>query len=144
MAKLMNQLADEMLRGPRPLSPADRELIATYVSAANNCVYCQMVHGAIAAYYLGGDEQIVAQVKDNFQSAPISGKLKALLTIAEQVQRRGKKVRVVDINRARKQGATDLEIHDTVLIAAMFSMCTGKWVGSRGARRNGRKGRDRK
>jgi len=140
----MSHLADEMLHGPRLLSPADRELIATYVSAANGCVYCQTIHGAIAAYHLGGDEQIVAQVKDNFRTAPISGKLKALLTIADQVQRGGKSVRVVDINRARKQGATDLEIHDAVLVAAMFCMCTGKWVDSRHARRNGKNGKDAK
>jgi uncharacterized peroxidase-related enzyme len=130
----MNQLADKLLCGP--LSLVERELIATYVSAANDCVYCQTVHGAIAAYHMGGDEQIVTQVKDNFRTAPISGKLKALLMIADQVQRRGKKVRVTDINRARKQGASDLEIHDTVLIASMFCTCTGRWLDSRRSRKS--------
>jgi uncharacterized peroxidase-related enzyme len=137
----MNELADDLLRGPHLLSPADRELIATYVSAANDCVYCQTVHGAIAAHHMGGDEEIIAQVKHDFRTAPISGKLKALLMIAEQVQRGGKMVRIADVNRARKQGATDLEIHDTVLIAAMFCMCTGNWKGSRRARRSGKNGK---
>jgi uncharacterized peroxidase-related enzyme len=140
----MDELADKLHCEPHLLSLVDRELIATYVSAANDCVYCQLVHGAIAAYHLGGDEQIVAQVKDDFRTAPISGKLKALLTIAEQVQRGGKKVRATDINRARRQGATDLEIHDTLLIATMFCTCTGKWAGSRRARRKGNNGRDAK
>ena len=81
-----NNEVDEQI-GPRPasraalLSLADRELIATYVSAANDCIYCQTVHGAIAAHHMGGDEQIVAQVKHDFRTAPISGKLKALLKI---------------------------------------------------------------
>jgi uncharacterized peroxidase-related enzyme len=131
----MEQLADKLSCGPHLLSLVDRELIATYVSAANDCVYCQMVHGAIAAYHMGGDEQIVAQVKDDFRTAPISGRLKALLTIADRVQRGGKKVRVTDINRARRQGASDLEIHDTVLIATMFCTCTGRWLDSRRSRK---------
>ena len=131
----MDELADRLLCGPHLLSLVDRELIATYVSAVNHCVYCQVVHGAIAAYHMGGNEQIVAQVKDDFRTAPISGKLKALLTIAEQVQRAGKKVKAKDINRARRQGATDLEIHDTVLIATMFCTCTGSWLDSRRSRK---------
>jgi uncharacterized peroxidase-related enzyme len=133
-AESMNQLADELLCGPHILSLADRELIATYVSAASDCVYCQTIHGAIAAQHLGGGEQIVAEVKDNFRTARISGKLKALLIIADRAQRGGKTIRARDVNRARKQGASDLDIHDTVLIAAMFCMCTGKRTGSRRAR----------
>jgi uncharacterized peroxidase-related enzyme len=136
----MSELADELLRGPQLLGQADRELIATYVSAANDCVYCQTIHGAIAAHYLGGAELLVAQVKEDFRQAPISGKLKALLTIAHQAQPGGKKTRVVDINRARKQGASALEIHDTILIALMFCMCTGKRAGSRRAHTNRRNG----
>jgi uncharacterized peroxidase-related enzyme len=138
----MNEMADDLLRGPQFLSPVDRELIATYVSAANDCVYCQTIHGTIAAYHMGGDERLVAQVKDDFRTASISAKLKALLVIADQVQQGGKKIRVVDIRRARKQGATDLEIHDTVLIAAMFCMCTGKWTGHRRRRRTHKNGKN--
>ena len=134
----MNKLGHDLPRGPHLLSLADRELIATYVSAVNDCIYCQTVHGAIAAHHMGGDEQIVAQVKHDFRTAPISGKLKALLMIADQVQRGGEKVRVADLNRARKQGATDLEIRDTVLIATMFCKCTGNWRGSRRARKSGK------
>lgn len=129
--KLMNRLADELFGGPHLLSAVEREIIATYVSAANDCVYCQTVHGALAAHHLGGGEQIVAQVKDDFRTAPISAKLKALLTIADRVQRGAKRVRVADIKRARTQGASDFEIRDTVLIAAMFCMCTGNGWGGR-------------
>jgi hypothetical protein len=61
-------------------------------------------------------------VKRDFESAPVSDKLKSLLAIAARVQQGGKHVQPVDIERARQQGATDLEIHDTVLIAAAFCM----------------------
>jgi len=122
-AKPMNELVDLLLRGPHTLSPGERELIATYVSAENDCRYCQTIHGAIAAHHLGGDEELVLNVKRDFEHAGVSSKLKALLAIAGKVQVSGKNVTAADVERARKEGATDLEIHDTVLIAAMFSMC---------------------
>jgi uncharacterized peroxidase-related enzyme len=122
-AKPLNELVDVLLRGPSTLSPGERELIATYVSARNDCTYCQTIHGAIAAYHLAGNEELVQRVKLDFEQAGISEKLKALLAIAGKVQLGGKNVTSEDIARARGLGATDLEIHDTVLIAALFCMC---------------------
>lgn len=121
-AKPLNELADVLLRGPNSLSPADRELIATYVSSQNDCYFCQHAHGAVAAYRLGGNEKLIDEVKANFQSAAITDKLKALLAIAGSVQKGGKQVTNEQIARARSQGASDKESHDTVLIAAAFSM----------------------
>jgi uncharacterized peroxidase-related enzyme len=121
-AKPLNELAEALLHAPNSLPQADRELIATYVSSLNDCYFCQTVHGAIAAACLHGDEDIVGQVKRNFALADISEKLKALLAIAGKVQRDGKLVTADDIAAARAQGATDIEIHDTVLIAAAFCM----------------------
>jgi uncharacterized peroxidase-related enzyme len=121
-AKPLCELGDVLLHQPNSLSAADRELIATYVSSLNDCFYCQTSHGAIAAYHLGGDESTVAEVKKSPGTAPISDKLKALLAIAGKVQKGGKYVQHEDIEKARQQGATDREIHDTVLIAAAFCM----------------------
>jgi len=118
----LSELAEILLHQPGTLSLAERELIATYVSSRNDCFYCQTAHGAIAANHLGGGGELVAQVKRDFERAAVSGKLKALLAIAGQVQLGGKNVRPEDVARARQQGATDLEIHDTVLIAAAFCM----------------------
>jgi alkylhydroperoxidase/carboxymuconolactone decarboxylase family protein YurZ len=69
-----------------------------------------------------GDAALVEKVKLDYANAPISPKLKALLAIAGKVQQDGKLVTAADVEAARKEGATDLEIHDTVLIAAAFSM----------------------
>jgi len=121
-AKPLRQLAEILLRAESTLTPGERELIATYVSALNDCHYCQTVHGCTAAAYLGGDDALVEAVKRNPGEAEISEKLKALLAIAARVQRDGKLVRAEDVERARALGATDLEIHDTVLIAAAFCM----------------------
>jgi uncharacterized peroxidase-related enzyme len=121
-AKPLNELVNVLLRGPHTLSPGERELIATYVSAQNDCRYCQTIHGAVAAHHLQ-DEALVAAVKVDPQPTPISDKLKALLVIAGRTARSGRDVTVEDVERARQAGATDLEIHDTVLIAAVFCMC---------------------
>ena len=118
----LNELADVLLRGPNTLTPAEREMIATYVSSQNDCHFCQTIHGAVAAHHLGGNEELVRKIKLDFEAAAISGKLKALLAIACRVQKGGKQVTTEDSARARQQGATDKEIHDTVLIAAAFCM----------------------
>ena len=121
-AKPLNELAETLLHAPNSLAPGERELIATYVSYLNDCYFCQTVHGAIAAAHLDGDEDLVRRVKADFQHADISAKLKALLVIASKVQRGGKHVTAADVEEARNAGATDIEIHDTVLIAAAFCM----------------------
>jgi uncharacterized peroxidase-related enzyme len=121
-ARPLSELAEILLRGESTLTRAERELIATYVSAGNDCDYCRTSHGAIAAQYLGGDEKLVAEVSEEPEGAAVSAKLKALLAIAEKVRKGGRNVTSEDIVRARAEGATDLEIHDTVLIAAAFSM----------------------
>ena len=114
--------ADVLLRGLNTLAPAERELIAIHVSAKNDCAYCQTIHSAIAAHHLGGDEEILAQVRQDFRKSPIPEKLKALLSIAGKVRGDGMNLTDADVQGARKLGATDLEIHDTVLIAAAFCM----------------------
>ena len=121
-AKPLNELAEVLLRGPNSVTSGEREMIASYVSSQNDCFFCHTVHGAAAAHHLGGNEALVKQVKLDFEAAPVSDKLKALLAIAGKVQKGGKSVTPEDIARARQKGATDKEIHDTVLIAAAFCM----------------------
>lgn len=121
----MRQLAETLLRGPSTLSSADRETIAAWVSSRNDCRFCQLSHSAAAAEHLGGQDAhyaLVDAVKADPDSAAISPKLKSLLRIAGKVQQGGKHVTAADIAAARAEGATDLEIHDTVLIAAAFCM----------------------
>jgi uncharacterized peroxidase-related enzyme len=111
--KPLRELVEVLLRGPNTLTAAEREMIATYVSSENDCYYCQHSHGAAAAEHLGGNYELVDQIKREFAAAPVSDKLKALLAIAGKVQQGGKQVTSSDVDRARQQGATDKEIHDT-------------------------------
>jgi uncharacterized peroxidase-related enzyme len=124
-ARPLNDLVQTLLHDPATstLTPGERELIATYTSSLNQCKYCASTHGAIAKYQLDGNEKVVLDVMHNdLSAAEVSEKLKALFRIAGKVQDNGKKVSPEDIAFARAQGATDKEIHDTVLIAAAFCM----------------------
>jgi len=120
----LNLLVQTLLHDPATstLTPGERELIAAYTSRLNTCKYCASTHGSIARYQLGKDAEIVDQVLENPEKASISDKLKALLKISAKVQQDGKNVTPSDISLAKKEGATDKEIHDTVLITAAFCM----------------------
>jgi uncharacterized peroxidase-related enzyme len=121
-AKPMNALAEVLLRSDNSLTRGERELIGTYVSYLNDCFFCQNAHGGLAQHYLECDMAFIDGVKANMQAADLSEKLKALLVIAASVQKGGKHVTQQQVEKAKGLGATDMEIHDTVLIAAAFCM----------------------
>ncbi|MBL8004927.1 MAG: peroxidase-related enzyme [Candidatus Kapabacteria bacterium] len=121
-AKPMRELAHVLLYSESSLSSGDREVIATYVSSRNQCVFCTQSHAAAARAHLKEDASIVDDVLLNGVNASVSDKLKSLLTIAGKVQKGGRIVTDEDVALAKSLGATDMEIHDTVLIAAAFSM----------------------
>src|ERR1017187_6879779 len=76
--KPLCDLVQVLLTGPHSLTPAEREMIATYVSSQNECNYCQNCHGSTAAQHLGGspdDYELINQIKRDFEAAPISGKM---------------------------------------------------------------------
>lgn len=120
--RYLYELAQVLLRGESPLSEADRELMAAYVSHRNGCAFCRESHAAAARCLYKGDAQTVDGVLHDLQRSSVGEKLKALLRIAGKVQVLGTEVSEEDVAAARAQGATDREIHDTVLIAAAFSM----------------------
>ena len=118
----MGELTEVLLHGPSTLTPGERELIAAYVSALNECRYCTSSHSASAAAQLPGGMALVEQVRADPGGAAVSAKLKTLLVIAAAVRDSGLSVTPGQIAEARAAGATDLEIHDTVLITAAFCM----------------------
>jgi len=118
----MGVLANLLLRTNEGLTMAERELIATYVSHLNDCFYCQHSHGAIVTCYLNDNNQLVNEVIKDLDQAPISDKMKALLRTAGSAQKGGKLVTTEQVETAKLHGATDKDIHDTVLITAAFCM----------------------
>jgi uncharacterized peroxidase-related enzyme len=120
--KALSRLAHTLLHGPSQLSPGERELIASYVSSLNRCEFCHESHAASANAHLNDQGSVVSAIRLNPAQAPVSAKMKALLQIAARVQAGGKEVRPEHIDHARQEGASDEDIHDTVLIAAAFCM----------------------
>lgn len=120
--KHLYDLAQVLLRNESPLTPAERELIATHVSTRNECVFCASSHAAAARELFGDGKEVVDCVITDVNTAPLTPKMRALLKIAGKVQVNGKEVKPEDVAEARKHGAVDRDIHDTVLIAATFSM----------------------
>ena len=120
--KALSNLAHTLLHGPSSLTSGERELIASHVSYLNNCEFCHLSHSAAANEHLGDNGNAVKCIIDNIDTAPVSDKMKPLLRIAGKVQESGRSVTPDLIEAARKAGATDEEIHDTVLIAAAFCM----------------------
>ncbi len=117
----IRDLTQVIMRGPSTLTEAERELIATVVSHGNQCRFCTAAHAATVDLLLGEDETC-KKVKEDIATAPVSEKMKALLTIAALTGKSGRLVTTEIIEKAKAEGATDLEIHDTVLIAALFSL----------------------
>lgn len=120
-AEPIRELTQILLRGENTLSELERELIATIVSYKNECRFCTNAHAATVKA-LGGDDALLQAVYHNLDNAPVSAKMKALLKIAGKVQKLGKEVKKEDVETAKATGASDQEIHDTVLIAALFCL----------------------
>jgi len=132
LAVHLRGLADELLVKDFPgatLTRAERELIATAVSAGNDCFYCMDSHGAFASELLRRanpvDTSTIDALVDGIKSGGSEGvdaKLAALLQIARIVQRHGREVTQADVQRALEAGATDADTQLAVLIASAFCM----------------------
>jgi uncharacterized peroxidase-related enzyme len=120
-AATVSAFTQQLLRGPSSLTPGEREIIAALVSRRNDCDFCANSHTA-AAHAVTGDRALVDAAIADAGSAPIGDKLRALLAVAAKVQGSGLDVSAEDVAAARAAGATDEDLHDTVLVAAAFCM----------------------
>jgi uncharacterized peroxidase-related enzyme len=117
----IRELTQILLRGENSMTAMERELIATIVSYRNQCQFCMKAHAATVVA-LGGTQEFLDAIYKDPEKAPLSEKMKALLVIGGEVQASGAGVKPAQIARAKEAGATDQEIHDTVLIAALFCL----------------------
>lgn len=108
------------------VSRAEREMLATAVSAANDCFFCMDSHGALATALLeaSGSTQLASLVDDIKvgSSEGFDDKMRALLHIARTVGREPRELTSADVAAARSAGAADADVQLAVLIAAAFSM----------------------
>jgi len=122
-------LADELLVNDFPgatISRGEREMLATAVSAANDCFYCMDSHGAFATAVLEGsgatDLVPLVEVVKVGSSEGFDARMSALLHISLTVRRAPRELTAADVAAAHAAGATDADVQLAVLIAAAFSM----------------------
>ena len=121
LAPSLTGLMQVMMRSDQGLKKGERELIASFVSGLNHCTICENIHSVVACNLLDLKVSELDHIKQYFYDSK-SDRLKALLTIAEKIQQSGQQVISKQIELAKNIGCTDQEIHDTVLIAALFCM----------------------
>jgi uncharacterized peroxidase-related enzyme len=129
LAVHLRGVADELLVKDYPgasLTRPERELLATAVSADNDCFYCMDTHGAFASELLRRANAPEAEpLVDRLKAGDVSGlseKLRALVQLARTVRERPRDATRADVERALRAGATDADTQLAVLIAAAFSM----------------------
>jgi uncharacterized peroxidase-related enzyme len=115
-------LMELMMRSDQGLTKGERELIATFVSGINRCIPCENIHGAVACQLNGYSTDLLSAIKNNHHQAPVSDRLKGMLDLAACVAEGGIKVTADRIDSLKMQGCSHQEIHDIVLITAMFCM----------------------
>jgi uncharacterized peroxidase-related enzyme len=125
----LRALADELLVNDYPgatIGRAEREMIATAVSASNDCFFCMDSHAAHATAVLERDgEGHRAAVLDGIKlggSDGLDARMQALLHIARTVARTPRTLTAGDVAAATDAGATDADVQLAVLIAAGFAM----------------------
>src|SRR4051812_45212558 len=88
----LNDLANAVMHGPSSLTPAERELIAAFVSSGNGCHFCTHSHAAVARHLYGDRAGVVDQVLADPDPAGLDEEMRALLAIAAKVRRDGRLV----------------------------------------------------
>ena len=121
-ARHLNALAEHLLRSAESLTPAEREMIAAYVSRGNGCEFCSNVARGRRPAPPGPGGRADGPGLGPPGRGPGQREDEALLAIADKVRRGGRAVTAADVARARREGADDRAVHDTVLIAAAFCM----------------------
>jgi len=103
------------------LSKGDRELIVVATSAANDCLYCVVAHGAIARIRTR-DPYLADQVAVDWRKAPLPARMHAVLEVAVRLAVEPATVTAADLHRLREQGLTEDDVWDVGAIVGLFAL----------------------
>jgi len=117
----LTALAHQALLGKSGLTSGERETIAAYTSALNECEFCCASHNGAVVCHLQKDIKPNDYLTPEFMAGQTK-KMQALLALAAQVQKGGRHVTPDVVDAAKKAGASDEDIHDAVLVCAAFCM----------------------
>ncbi len=109
------------MRGPSPLTPGKRELIAGFVSGLNACEFCHGAHTA-AAVAFGFPDDLMPQLLDDIDSAPVDDKLKPILKYARKLTTDSAKMTQADADAVFAAGWDENALHDAIAVAARYNL----------------------
>ena len=112
---------DALMDKPGPITKAEREMIVVATSAANQCQYCVVAHGAILRIR-AKDRLIADQVAINYRKADVTPRQRAMLDFAMKVSQQAHAIDDADMEVLRGHGFTDEDIWDIAAISAFFGM----------------------
>jgi uncharacterized peroxidase-related enzyme len=114
------ELHEALLRGPSPLSVAERELLAAYVSGLNDCSYCHGVHTATAEAF-GLEPGVLEAALADLDRAPVPERMKPVLRYAGTLTRTPARITPADADAVYAAGWTEQALHDAIMVCALFN-----------------------
>ena len=112
---------DAVMERPSGLTKGEKELVVVATSAANDCQYCVVAHGAIARIRMK-DPRIADQVATNWRKADLTERQRALLAFATKVATRSAELEEADYAEMARHGWTEEDIWDVGAITALFAL----------------------
>jgi uncharacterized peroxidase-related enzyme len=109
-----------LMRGPSPLTPGERELIAAFVSSVNSCRYCHGTHSLVARAF-GVDEAVLAKSLHDIEVAPIDGRLKPILRYVRKLTETPSRMTVADAAAVYDAGWSDEALLHAIAVCAYFN-----------------------
>jgi uncharacterized peroxidase-related enzyme len=134
---LLNQFTQQVMRGPSPLTPGFRELIAAITSEGNECSFCRDSHAQAAALLFENEGRVKKGKGQAFIGAVLEGDADltdaewALLEFVVQVNLEAQDIEETDIRKLRKSNWTDEAIYDAITVCALFNFYN-RWIGATG------------
>jgi uncharacterized peroxidase-related enzyme len=117
---LLRPYAERLMRGPSPFTPAERELIAAYVSGINSCRYCHGTHARVAEGFGIADGTFTALMND-FDNAPIDARLKPVLRYVRKLTETPSRMTPRDAEAVYSEGWSDEALLHAVAVCAYFN-----------------------
>src|SRR5229473_1449146 len=109
-----------LMRGPSPLSPGERELIAAFVSGVNSCRYCHGAHSLVARAF-GVDEAALATSLDNIEATPVDARLKPILRYVRKLTETPSRMTAADAAAVYDAGWSDEALLYAIAVCAYFN-----------------------
>lgn len=120
LKKPMNDLAQAIMRAESPLSPAEREFIAAFVSAINKCDYCYSGHVRVAAN-LGAARDEIDACATALDTVPVSEKWRAILRFVKKLTLTPSAMANADAEAVLAEGWDERALHDAILVCCRFN-----------------------